>query len=61
MTGVQTCALPICAARSPEIVDRLTKDGAEVVASSPEQFKKVISEEVAQWAKVIKAAGIKAD
>ena len=49
------------AARSPEIVDRLTKDGAEVVASSPEQFKKVISEEVAQWAKVIKAAGIKAD
>ena len=49
------------AARSPEIVERLTKDGAEIVASSPEQFRKVITEEVAQWAKVIKAAGIKAD
>ena len=49
------------AARSPDVVDRLTKDGAEIVASSPEQFKKVITEEVAQWAKVIKTAGIKAD
>ncbi len=49
------------AARSAEIVDRLTKDGALVVASTPEQFKKVITEEVAQWAKVIRAAGIRAD
>ncbi len=49
------------AARSPDITERFTKDGAEVVASSPEQFKKVISEEVAMWARVIKQAGIKAD
>ena len=49
------------AARSPDIAERFTKDGADVVASSPEQFKKVITEEVAMWAKVIKQAGIKAD
>ena len=49
------------AARSPEIVERFGKDGAEVVASTAEHFKKVISDDVAMWAKVIKAAGIKAD
>jgi tripartite-type tricarboxylate transporter receptor subunit TctC len=49
------------AARSPDIVERFAKDGAEVVASTPEQFKKVLTEEVAMWARVIKQAGIKAD
>jgi len=49
------------AARSPEIVERFAKDGAEVVASTPEQFKKVITDEVAMWARVIKQAGIRAD
>jgi tripartite-type tricarboxylate transporter receptor subunit TctC len=49
------------AARSQDIVERFAKDGAEVVASTPEQFKKVITEEVAMWARVIKQAGIKAD
>ena len=49
------------AARAPDIVERFARDGAEVVASTPEQFKKVITEEIAQWAKVIKQAGIKAD
>lgn len=49
------------AARAPEVVERFAKDGADVVASSPEQFKKVITEEVAMWARVIKQAGIKAD
>lgn len=49
------------AARSPEVVERFAKDGAEVVASTPEQFKKVIAEEVAMWARVIKQAGIRVD
>ena len=49
------------AARSPDVVERFAKDGAEVVASSPEQFKKVITDEVAMWARVIKQAGIRAD
>jgi tripartite-type tricarboxylate transporter receptor subunit TctC len=46
---------------SPEIVEKIQKDGGEVVASSPDQFKKAISNEVAQWAKVIQQAGIKPD
>jgi tripartite-type tricarboxylate transporter receptor subunit TctC len=49
------------AARSPEIVERFAKDGAEVVASTPEQFRRVITEEVAMWARVIRQAGIRAD
>ena len=49
------------AARSPDVVDRFGKEGADVVASSPEQFKKVITDEVAMWVRVIKQAGIKAD
>ena len=49
------------AARSPDVVDRFGKDGADVVASSPGQFKKIITDEVAMWARVIKQAGIKAD
>ncbi len=49
------------AARSPDIVERFAKDGADVVASSPEHFRKVIIEEVAMWGRVIKQAGIKAD
>jgi tripartite-type tricarboxylate transporter receptor subunit TctC len=49
------------AARAPDVVERFARDGADVVASSPEQFKKVITEEVAMWARVIKQAGIRAD
>jgi tripartite-type tricarboxylate transporter receptor subunit TctC len=49
------------AVKSPELIDKFNKDGAEVIASSPEQFKKLISDEVIQWSKVIKQAGIKAD
>lgn len=48
-------------ARAPDVSERLVKDGAEVVASSPEQFGKTIAAEVRQWAKVIKQAGIGAD
>jgi tripartite-type tricarboxylate transporter receptor subunit TctC len=49
------------ALHSPEIVEKIQKDGGEVVASSSDQFKKVISAEVSQWAKVIQQAGIKPD
>ncbi len=49
------------AARAPDISERFAKEGAEVVASTPEQFKKTIADEVAKWSKVIRQAGIKAD
>ena len=43
----------------PDVVDRLaTQGGNEIVASTPEEFSKVISEELATYAKVIKDANI---
>lgn len=45
--------------RTPEILSRLANDGAEVVASTPEQFGAYLRAETEKWAKVTKAAGIK--
>jgi len=46
---------------SPEVMEKIQKDGGEVIASSPEQFKKSIIFEISQWAKVIQQAGITPD
>ena len=45
----------------PEIVRQLADRNYEVVRSSPESFSKAIEEGVAQYAKVIREANIKAD
>jgi tripartite-type tricarboxylate transporter receptor subunit TctC len=42
----------------PETRDNLIQQGAEPVASSPEQFAAFIKSEAAKWSKVIKAAGL---
>jgi tripartite-type tricarboxylate transporter receptor subunit TctC len=47
------------AMRSPEVLNRLTAEGAEVVASNPQEFQTKIREDVAKWAKTIKQAGIR--
>jgi tripartite-type tricarboxylate transporter receptor subunit TctC len=47
------------AAGSPEVKSRLAAQGVDVVSTSPKEFAKVIREELAQWASVVKAAGIK--
>ena len=44
--------------RTPEMKDRLAKDGAESVGSSPAQFDTYIRSETTKWSKVLKAAGI---
>ena len=49
------------ALQSAEVKERLVGDGAEPVGSTPEQFAAFIRVEIAKWAKVIKAAGIKAE
>ena len=46
-------------ASSPEVRDRLAAQGVAVVNKKPEEFAAVIKRETAQWAQVIKAAGIK--
>ena len=49
------------AARSPEVADRFVRDGAEVIASTPEQFARLIATDMALWARVIREMGIRAD
>ena len=46
------------ALRSPEISARLSAEGAELIASTPEAFAQFLSSETAKWSKVIRAAGI---
>jgi len=46
-------------ASSPDFVERMTAQGVDVVNRKPEEFAALIKRETAQWAKVIKAAGIK--
>lgn len=43
----------------PDIQQRFSTDGAEVVGSSPEEFATFIRAETAKWAQVIKDAGIR--
>lgn len=44
--------------RTPDIKERLARDGTEVVAGSPEEFDAYIRAEIVKWAKVVKNAGI---
>jgi tripartite-type tricarboxylate transporter receptor subunit TctC len=44
----------------PEVQKRLAELGVDVIGSSPAEFAAVIASETPQWAKVIKAAGIRA-
>lgn len=46
---------------SPEVKERISKSGVDVVASTPELFSNFLKAEVSRWAKVIQEANIKAD
>ena len=46
--------------RMPDIQQKHAEVGAEIVASSPEQFHAYLKSEVAKFGKLVKAAGIKA-
>jgi tripartite-type tricarboxylate transporter receptor subunit TctC len=46
---------------TPETRAVFTNEGAEPVGNKPEEFGAIIKDETAKWAKVIRAAGIKAD
>ncbi len=49
------------ALRTPELTERLQKDGVEPIGSAPAEFQKHIHAEIAKWERVVAAAGIKAD
>ncbi len=46
--------------KSPEMNDRLSKEGADPVGNSSAEFSKYIQSEIEKWRKVIRAAGIPA-
>jgi tripartite-type tricarboxylate transporter receptor subunit TctC len=49
------------AARDPDLKRRLVEQGAEPVGSTPEEFAKLLREEVPRWAEIVKISGAKAE
>ncbi len=47
------------ALRAPEVIARFKDLGAERVGSTPEEFEKLVSEELTRWADVVKQADVK--
>lgn len=45
--------------RLPEVRAKLTSEGSEIVGSTPREFTAFLKRDIARWAAVIKAAGIK--
>jgi len=48
----------IKALEDPDVKKQLTEQGADLVASTPEQFEAYLKSETVKWGKVIRAAGI---
>lgn len=48
----------VTAMRSPDVVERSRAEGAEVVASTPDEYAGILKRDVEKWAKVIRAAGM---
>ena len=47
--------------QQPDVKGRFAQDGTQVVGSTPEEYAATVKSESAKWAKIIKAAGIKAE
>jgi tripartite-type tricarboxylate transporter receptor subunit TctC len=45
----------------PDVRPILTAEGAEMIASAPEEFASYLRNEIAKWAKVVKTAGVSAE
>ncbi len=45
--------------RAPEVQSTLANEGAEAAGGTPEEFAALLKSEVAQWAKVVKIAGLR--
>jgi tripartite-type tricarboxylate transporter receptor subunit TctC len=45
--------------RSPEMQERLKTEGADAVVNTPDQFQKLISEEIDRWSKLAQAINLK--
>jgi len=45
----------------PEVKDRLVVLGAEIVASTPQEFGAFLKADIAKWGRLVKDAGIKVE
>ena len=76
MTGVQTCALPICtpaaiiqrlysetvkASQVPEVIELMSRIGYAPANTTPQQYTERKRAETAMWAKLIKDANIRGE
>lgn len=46
---------------TPDLTERFIALGLEPVTSSPEEFSAFVKSEIAKWAKVVKASGLRPD
>ena len=49
------------AVRSREVMEKLSDDGGEPVAGSPEHFRNHLAAEIARWRKVVRDAGVRVE
>jgi len=56
---VKLHAAAVKALRAPDVVERLSAQGAEPVGTSPDEWAGFIRAEIEKWAKVVKAANMK--
>jgi tripartite-type tricarboxylate transporter receptor subunit TctC len=49
------------ALKTPDVRDRVLKQGFDIVGSNPQQFAAFVKAEIPKWAKVVKASGATAD
>ena len=46
------------ALKTPDVADKLAKLGAEVATTTPEEFGRIVREEIKKWASVVRASGV---
>ena len=54
-------AATAAALRTPELSERLTREGSEPVGSAPAQFAAMVKADIAKWALVVKRSGMTAE
>jgi tripartite-type tricarboxylate transporter receptor subunit TctC len=51
----------VAALRTPEVHDRLSSQGVEIVGSTSDEFARFIAAEIPKWAKAVKLSGARVD